>query len=82
MPASTLTVSGRRQVILINGAKAADVFWQVGSSATLGTMVLFRGNILASQSITVQTNASVDGRVLAQAAALTLDTNTITKPGP
>jgi hypothetical protein len=82
MPASTLTVLSGRQVILINGARASNVFWQVGSSATLGTMVRFAGNILASASITLQTGAMVDGRVLTQTAAITLDTNTVTKPAP
>jgi hypothetical protein len=80
MPASTLTVESGRQVVLINGAKSSNIFWQVGSSSTLGTLTLFRGNILASQSVTLQTGAIVDGRVLTQAAAITLDTNTVTKP--
>ena len=80
MPASTLTVGSGRQVILINGAKSSNIFWQVGSSATLGTLTFFRGNILASQSVTLQTGAIVDGRVLTQVAAITLDTNTVTKP--
>jgi hypothetical protein len=81
MPSSTLTVGSGLQVILINGAKASNVFWQVGSSATVGG-TLFRGNILASASITLQTGAAVDGRVLTQVAAVTLVTNTVTKPGP
>jgi hypothetical protein len=80
MPASTLTVGSGRRVILANGAKSSNIFWQVGSSATLGTLTLFRGNILASQSVTLQTGAIVDGRVLTQTAAITLDTNTVTKP--
>jgi hypothetical protein len=81
MPASTLTVGSCCRVILTNGAKASNVFWQVGSSATLGG-TLFRGNILASASVTLQTGATVDGRVLTQVAAVTLVTNTVTKPGP
>src|SRR4029077_10269703 len=81
MPSSTLTVGSGLQVILINGAKASNVFWEVGSSATVGG-TLFRGNILASASITLQTGAMVDGRVLTQVAAVTLVTNTVTKPGP
>lgn len=82
MPSSTLTVGNGRQVILAGGAKASNIFWQVGSSATLGTTVIFKGNILASQSITFQTGATLDGRALTQIAAVTLDSNTITKPGP
>jgi len=74
-------VASGLQVILINGAKASNVFWQVGSSATVGG-ALFRGNILASASITLQTGAMVDGRVLTQVAAVTLVTNTVTNPGP
>ena len=81
MPSSTLTVGSGLQVILMNGAKASNVFWQVGSSATVGG-TLFRGNILASASITLQSGATVDGRVLTQVAAVTLVTNTVTKPGP
>jgi hypothetical protein len=81
MPASTLTVGSCCHVILTNGAKASNVFWQVGSSATLGG-TLFRGNILASASVTLQTGATVNGRVLTQVAAVTLVTNTVTKPGP
>ena len=81
MPSSTLTVGSGLQVILINGAKASNIFWQVGSSATVGG-TLFRGNILASASITLQSGATVDGRVLTQVAAVTLVVNTVTKPGP
>src|SRR5437867_8380556 len=80
--ASTLTTTVGRQVILTGGAKAANVFWQVGSSATLGTGSVFKGNILALASITVTSGAAVEGRVLARTAAVTLDTNTITKPAP
>ncbi len=82
MPSSTLTVGNGRQVILIGGAQAANIYWQVGSSATLGTTVIFKGNILASQSITLQTGATLDGRALTQVAAVTLDSNTVTTPGP
>ena len=78
--ASTLdTAAGNSQVDLINGAQSCNVFWQVGSSATLGTNTLFRGNILALTSITATTGAVVDGRLLARNAATTLDTNTVTR---
>ena len=80
--ASTLTTTAGRQVILSGGAKAANVFWQVGSSATLGTTSVFAGNILAAQSITLNTGATLDGRALARIAAVALDTNTITEPAP
>src|SRR5205823_952404 len=66
-----------RQVILSGGTKAANVFWQVGSSATLGTGSVFKGNILALASITVTTGAAVEGRLLARTGAVTLDANVI-----
>src|SRR5437867_2265795 len=75
--ASTLTTTSARQVILSGGARAANVFWQVGSSATLGTGSVFKGNILALASITVTTGAAVEGRLLARTAAVTLDSNII-----
>src|SRR2546425_2575821 len=78
--ASTLTTTSARQVILSGGAKAANVFWQVGSSATLGTGSVFKGNILALASITVTTGAAVEGRLLARTAAVTLDSNVIAIP--
>jgi hypothetical protein len=78
--ASTLTTTSGRQVILSGGAKAANIFWQVGSSATLGTLSGLKGNVLASTSITLQNGAVVEGRLLARKAAVTLDTNTITVP--
>jgi hypothetical protein len=74
---STLTTTVGRQVILSNGARAANIFWQVGSSATLGTGSVFKGNILAMASITVTTGAIVEGRLLARTAAVTLDFNVI-----
>jgi len=80
--ASTLTTTVSRQVILSGGAKAANVVWQVGSSATLGTGSVFKGNILAMASITVTTGATVEGRLLARTAAVSLDSNGITIPAP
>ena len=76
---STLTTASASSVNLVNGAQACNVFWQVGSSATLGTASTFRGTILALTSITATTGATVDGRLLARNAAVTLDTNTITR---
>jgi hypothetical protein len=75
---STLTTASSSQVVLINGAQACNVFWQVGSSATLGTNSNFVGTILARQSITVTTNVTIAGRVLAENGAVTLDSDTIT----
>jgi hypothetical protein len=78
--ASTLTTTSGRQVILTGGAQAKNVFWQVGSSATLGTTTIFKGTIMAQISITVQTGATLHGRALARIGAVTLDANTITIP--
>lgn len=78
--ASTLTVTTGRQVILTGGAQAKNVFWQVGSSATLQGGSVFKGSILALTSITAQTGASVDGKLLARNGAVTLDTNAVASP--
>jgi hypothetical protein len=75
---SKLTTGSNTAVQLINGAQACNVFWQVGSSATLGTGTRFVGTIMAWASITATTGATIHGRLLAQTAAVTLDTNTIT----
>lgn len=80
--ASSLTTTVGTQVILAGGAKANNVCWQVGSSATLGTNSIFKGNILALTSITLTTGAVMDGRALARNGAVTLDSNIITKPAP
>lgn len=65
-------------VLLLNGADACDVFWQVGSSATIGTYSNFVGTIMADQSIALQAYATLNGSALARIAAVTLDNNTIT----
>ena len=77
---STLTTAGNSSILLTNGAQAGNVFWQVGSSATLGTGTSFDGSILADQSITLNTGASLAGRALALNAAVTLNDNVITVP--
>jgi hypothetical protein len=77
---STLTTLGSTQVVLAGGAQAKNIFWQVGTSATLGTNSIFMGNILALQSITLDTGAALTGRALAQNGAVTMDSNMITAP--
>jgi hypothetical protein len=76
--ASAFTSASGSQVDLINGAQACNVYWQIGSSATLGTGSSFIGTILALTSISVTTGVTIDGRVLARNGAVTLDTDTIT----
>lgn len=77
---STLTTTAGRRVLLSGGAQAANIFWQVGSSATIGANSVLHGNILAAASITMGAGATLDGRALARAGAVTLDANTITVP--
>jgi hypothetical protein len=77
---STLTTASSASVILEGGAQACNVFWQVGSSATLGSTTNFVGTILAQTSITLNHAATVVGSVQAQTGAVTLDDNTITVP--
>lgn len=79
---STLITASNSNILLINGAQASNVFWQVGSSATLGTYSNFVGTILASDSITLNTGADITGRALAHSAAVTLDNNIVTIPEP
>jgi hypothetical protein len=78
--ASTLITASASSVNLVNGARASNVFWKVGSSATLGTYSILRGTVMALASITVTTGTTVDGRTLARTAAVTLDTATIARP--
>jgi hypothetical protein len=78
--ASTLTTTSGRKVILIGKAQAANVFWQVGSSATLGTTTVFKGNILAFTSISLATGATLEGRALARNGSVTMQDNDITIP--
>ncbi|MFD9741645.1 ice-binding family protein [Umezawaea sp. NPDC059074] len=79
--ASTLITASASSVSLINGAQACNVYWQVGSSATLGTNSSFVGTILALTSISVTTGAVVEGRALARNGQVSLDTNVFTTPG-
>jgi hypothetical protein len=77
---STLITASGARVSLINGAQPCDIFWVVGSSATIATSTTFVGNIMATTSITMQTGATLNGRALARGAGTTLDTNRIIQP--
>jgi type VI secretion system secreted protein VgrG len=75
---STLTTASGSSVSVLNGGAGSGIFFQVGSSATLGTGTLFAGNIIADQSITLNTSAKIlCGRAIALVGAVTLDTNTV-----
>jgi len=74
---STLTTASNSTVSMVNGAQACNVFWQVGSSATLGTDTTFVGNILALTSIAAQTGSVIDGGLLARNGEVTLDNNVV-----
>ena len=75
--ASGFNMTTGRQVFLSGGAKASNVFWQVGSAATFGTTAVMKGTIMAYTTITFATGASLEGRALARTAAVTLQSNTI-----
>ena len=75
---TTASGPGAAIVSLINGATPCDVFWQVGSSAAIGTFTAMQGNILALTSITIATSASLQGRALARNGTVTLDSNAVT----
>jgi Ice-binding-like len=77
--ASTLITASASQVSLINGAQPCHLFWQIGSSATLGTNSAFAGNILALESISLNSGVTVSGRLLARNGAVTLINDTITR---
>lgn len=79
---STLTTASTSSVSVINNGQAVNVYWQVGSSATLGTGTQFKGNILADQSITLDTGAGLIGRALALHGAVTMNTNGSPNPTP
>lgn len=77
--ASSLTTTSGRKVILAGGALASNIYWQVGSSATFGTTSVFKGTVIAMQSITFNTGATLDGRALARTAGVTMAGNVIVK---
>jgi hypothetical protein len=75
---SALTTASNSAVVMTNGGSlCSNVFWQIGTSATLGTGTMFGGNILALASITLTTGASVSGRTLARTGAVTLDSSSV-----
>lgn len=77
---STLLTATGSRVALQGGAQACNVFWQVGSSATIATSTRFVGTVMALSSITMQTQATIRGRLLARNGQVSLDTNTISRP--
>jgi len=79
-PSSTFKVLSNRKVILAGAAQDKNIFWSVGTSATLGTYSETHGNILADQAITLETGAKLYGRALTRIAAVTLDASIVTKP--
>jgi hypothetical protein len=78
--ASALTTLSNSSVVLAGQAQARNIYWQVGSDATLGTNSTFNGSILALSSVTVTTGATLNGRALARNGAVTLDTNMVNVP--
>ena len=78
---STLTTASGSRVAFINGGQSCGTFWQVGSSATLGTATAFSGNVLALASITLTTGVINSGAVFARTGAVTMDTNTVSVVG-
>lgn len=77
---STFITDAGTSIVLAGGAQAKNIYWSVGTSATLGTNSIFYGNILADQAITLTTGATLTGRALTRIAAVSLDTNSVTKP--
>ena len=77
---SSLTVNNNAQIILINGARASNVFWAMGASSTIGGDAVFQGTVLASASNSVGTRSVVIGRLLCLTGQITLLSNTISLP--
>lgn len=77
---SSLVTASGSSVQLINGAQACNVFWQVGSSTTLGSSSTFKGTVMSLTASTINSAATIEGRILARNAAVTLNNNTITRP--
>ncbi len=79
---SSLTVNNSAQVLLINGAKASNVYWAIFASSTVGTNVALKGNVLAGASNSMDTGSTVEGRLLCSTGQITLLSNTVTLPTP
>jgi hypothetical protein len=77
--ASSLTTTPGRKVILSGGALSSNIYWQVSSSASFGTTTVFKGTVMALESITFDTGATLEGRALARNGAVTMEGNTIVK---
>jgi LPXTG-motif cell wall-anchored protein len=77
---STLTTASASSITMIGGMNECNVFWQVGSSAIIGTDSVFVGNVMALTSISLGTNATIQGRMLARNGATTLDSNVFSSP--
>ena len=77
---STLTIGSGTRIVFTGGAGACNVFWRVGSSATIRTGAQFAGTVVARTAVTLNTGATIDGRLFALDATVTMDTNTITAP--
>ncbi len=77
--ASTFNMTSGRKIILTNGARPKNIFWAIGTSATLGTGCSFYGTLLAHQSISMATGTVMTGRALARIGAVTMQSNTIVK---
>jgi hypothetical protein len=78
--ASTLIIDSGALITMTGGASSCNVFWQVGSSATIGSGANFVGTVMADASVTADTGAVIAGRLMARTGAVTLDTNVITSP--
>lgn len=78
--AGSLTTAAGSRVVLTGGARASNVIWLVGTTATLGSNSVFQGTILANQSITLLSGANVTGRVLSRTGSVTLDASVIALP--
>ncbi len=80
--ASSLGVGSNIQILLVGGAKPRNIFWQVGASATIGTFAVFKGTIMAAQSVTMDTGSTMDGRALAFTAGVTFNSELESLPIP